>query len=59
MTKKTIDGYYYDGKNSYTLYKDEYGKAYTKKKTRGNKRPTRRRNISPIKRRMTITKILI
>ena len=22
-SKKTVDGYYYDGKKSYTLYKDE------------------------------------
>ena len=49
MLKKTIDGYYFDGKNSHIMYKDEKGKIYTKKETRGNKRPTRRRNISPIK----------
>ena len=30
--KKTIDGYYYDGKNSYTLYKDQSGKTSMKKK---------------------------
>lgn len=30
--KKTVDGYYYDGKNSYTLYKDENGKSTMKKR---------------------------
>jgi hypothetical protein len=30
-SKKTVDGYYFDGKNSFTLYKDENGKTTTKK----------------------------
>jgi hypothetical protein len=29
--KKTVDGYYFDGKNSFTLYKDESGKTTMKK----------------------------
>jgi hypothetical protein len=33
--KKTVDGYYFDGKKSYTLYKDENGK--TSMKTKGKK----------------------
>lgn len=37
--KKTIDGYYFDGKNSFTLYKDQLGKATMKKdKTRKKKK---------------------
>ena len=31
-SKKTVDGYYYDGKKSYTLYKDETGKTSMKKR---------------------------
>jgi hypothetical protein len=33
--KKTVDGYYFDGKKSHTLYKDENGK--TSMKTKGKK----------------------
>ena len=33
--KKTVDGYYFDGKKSYTLYKDENGKISMK--TKGKK----------------------
>ena len=33
--KKNVDGYYFDGKNSFTLYKDEDGKL--SKKKRGKK----------------------
>lgn len=29
--KKTIDGYFYDGKNSHTIFKDKYGKVTIKK----------------------------
>lgn len=29
--KKTINGYYFDGKNSYTIYKDARGKETMKK----------------------------
>ena len=29
--KKTVDGYYFDGKNSYTIYKDARGKETMKK----------------------------
>jgi hypothetical protein len=29
-SKKTVDGYYFDGKKSFTLYKDESGKATMK-----------------------------
>ena len=29
--KKTVDGYYYDVKNSYTIYKDARGKETMKK----------------------------
>jgi len=39
MLKKTIDGYYYDGKSSYIMYKDEDGKIYkTKNKKQNDKR---------------------
>lgn len=39
--KKTIDGYYFDGKNSFTLYKDQLGKATMKKdKTKKKKKWT-------------------
>lgn len=31
-SKKTVDGYYYDGKNSFTLYKDKNGKTSMKKR---------------------------
>jgi hypothetical protein len=31
-SKKNVDGYYFDGKNSFTLYKDEHGKASMKKR---------------------------
>jgi hypothetical protein len=31
-SKKTVDGYYYDGKNSFTLYKDENGKSTMKRR---------------------------
>ena len=30
-SKKEVDGYYFDGKNSYTLYKDARGKETMKK----------------------------
>jgi len=30
--KKSVDGYYYDGKNSFTLYKNESGKLSMKKR---------------------------
>ena len=30
--KKLIDGYYYDGKNSFILYKDKNGKSTIKKR---------------------------
>ena len=30
--KINVDGYYYDGKNSYTLYKDNSGKTTMKKR---------------------------
>jgi hypothetical protein len=30
-SKKNVDGYYFDGKNSFTLYKDEKGKTSMKK----------------------------
>jgi hypothetical protein len=33
-SKKTVDGYYYDGKNSFTLYKDKNGKTSMKKRGR-------------------------
>ena len=36
--KKTVDGYYFDGKNSYTLYKDENGKAYKIKNKKQNEK---------------------
>ena len=29
--KKTVSGYYFDGKNSYTIYKDARGKETMKK----------------------------
>ena len=29
--KKNVDGYYFDGKNSFTLYKDKNGKSSMKK----------------------------
>ena len=35
-SKKTVDGYYFDGKKSYTLYKDESGKT-TKKQNKKQK----------------------
>jgi len=31
-SKKSVDGYYFDGKNSFTLYKDNNGKTSMKKK---------------------------
>jgi hypothetical protein len=31
-SKKTVDGYYYDGKKSFTLYKDESGNSTMKKR---------------------------
>ena len=43
MTKKTIDGYYYDGKNSYTMYKDENGKVYKTKNKKQNENSKRTR----------------
>jgi len=30
--KKNVDGYYFDGKNSFTLYKDKNGKSSMKKR---------------------------
>jgi hypothetical protein len=42
MNKKTIDGYYYYGKNSYTLYKDENGKIY---KIKNGKKNDKRKNL--------------
>ena len=33
-SKKTVDGYYYDGKNSFTLYTDEKGKTTMKKRSK-------------------------
>lgn len=42
MLKKTIDGYYYDGKNSYTMYKDESGKIY---KTKNRKKNDKRKSL--------------
>jgi hypothetical protein len=31
-SKKSVDGYYFDGKNSFTLYKDNNGKTSMKKR---------------------------
>ena len=31
-SKKTVDGYYFDSKNSFTLYKDDNGKTSMKKR---------------------------
>lgn len=42
MLKKTIDGYYYDGKNSYTMYKDESGKIH---KTKNRKKNDKRKSL--------------
>jgi len=44
MSKKTIDGYYYDGKDSYTLYKDRDGKISKTKKDKQNDKRKRLRN---------------
>ena len=44
MIKKTIDGYYYDGKDSYTLYKDRDGKISKTKKDKQNDKRKRLRN---------------